>query len=164
MTANIESLVKTLSDRISGTGEVIVTAESLTGGMISAALTSVSGSSAWFERGFVTYTNEAKHQMLDVPQGILDRFTAVSAETVTHMLIGALKHSGASVAVAVSGIAGPTGALPGKPVGTVFIGWMRRDEIAEVVRCQFDGDRAAVREQTVEKALNGLLGYFDERP
>ena len=157
MTANIESLVKTLSDRISGTGEVIVTAESLTGGMISAALTSVSGSSAWFERGFVTYTNEAKHQMLDVPQGILDRFTAVSAETVTHMLIGALKHSGASVA-------GPTGALPGKPVGTVFIGWMRRDEIAEVVRCQFDGDRAAVREQTVEKALNGLLGYFDERP
>ena len=164
MTANIESLVKTLSDRISGTGEVIVTAESLTGGMISAALTSVSGSSAWFERGFVTYTNEAKHQMLDVPQGILDRFTAVSAETVTHMLIRARKHSGASVAVAVSGIAGPTGALPGKPVGTVFIGWMRRDEIAEVVRCQFDGDRAAVREQTVEKALNGLLGYFDERP
>lgn len=112
MTANIESLVKTLSDRISGTGEVIVTAESLTGGMISAALTSVSGSSAWFERGFVTYTNEAKHQMLDVPQGILDRFTAVSAETVTHMLIGALKHSGASVAVAVSGIAGPTAHCP----------------------------------------------------
>ena len=122
MNKEIEDKVKELSRRIVGTGQIVVTAESLTGGMISAALTSIPGASEWFERGFVTYTNQAKHEMLDVPQSILDRFSAVSTQTVSQMLEGAIRHSNATMAVAVSGIAGPDGAMPGRPVGTVFIG------------------------------------------
>lgn len=163
MNKEIASLVEELSKRINGTGNIVVTAESLTGGMISAALTSIPGASDWFERGFVTYTNEAKHQMLGVPQSILDRFTAVSTETVSQMLEGAIKNSGGTMAVAVSGIAGPGGELPGKPVGTVFIGWKRRDEMAEVARYHFDGNRETVREQTVAAAIKGLVDMLDER-
>lgn len=163
MNKEIASLVAELSKRINGTGNIVVTAESLTGGMISAALTSIPGASDWFERGFVTYTNEAKHQMLGVPQSILDRFTAVSTETVSQMLEGAIKNSGGTMAVAVSGIAGPGGELPGKPVGTVFIGWKRRDEMAEVARYHFEGNRESVREQTVAAAIKGLVDMLDER-
>ena len=163
MNKEIASLVEELSKRINGTGNIVVTAESLTGGMISAALTSIPGASDWFERGFVTYTNEAKHQMLGVPQSILDRFTAVSTETVSQMLEGAIKNSGGTMAVAVSGIAGPGGELPGKPVGTVFIGWKRRDEMAEVARYHFEGNRETVREQTVAAAIKGLVDMLDER-
>ena len=112
MNKEIEDKVKELSRRIVGTGQIVVTAESLTGGMISAALTSIPGASEWFERGFVTYTNQAKHEMLDVPQSILDRFSAVSTQTVSQMLEGAIRHSNATMAVAVSGIAGPDGAMP----------------------------------------------------
>lgn len=119
MNKEIEDKVKELSRRIVGTGQIVVTAESLTGGMISAALTSIPGASEWFERGFVTYTNQAKHEMLDVPQSILDRFSAVSTQTVSQMLEGAIRHSNATMAVAVSGIAGPDGAMPGKT------GWNR---------------------------------------
>lgn len=163
MNNDIASLVKELSQRINGTGNIVVTAESLTGGMISAALTSIPGASEWFERGFVTYTNEAKHEMLGVPQSILDRFTAVSTETVSQMLEGAIKNSNGTMAVAVSGIAGPGGELPGRPVGTVFIGWKRKDEMAEVGRYHFDGDRESVREQTVAVAIKGLVEMLDER-
>ena len=152
-----------LSRRIVGTGQIVVTAESLTGGMISAALTSIPGASEWFERGFVTYTNQAKHEMLDVPQSILDRFSAVSTQTVSQMLEGAIRHSNATMAVAVSGIAGPDGAMPGRPVGTVFIGWKRKDEMAEVGRYEFKGDRQSVREQTVAVAIQGLVEMLDER-
>lgn len=163
MNNEIETLVKELSRQITGTGQIVVTAESLTGGMISAALTSISGSSSWFERGFVTYTNEAKHEMLDVPQSILDRFSAVSTQTVSQMLEGALNKSNGTMAVAVSGIAGPTGEMPGRPVGTVFIGWKRKDEMAEVARYHFDGDRQSVREQTTAVAIKGLIEMLDER-
>ena len=135
----------------------------VTGGMISAALTSIPGASEWFERGFVTYTNQAKHEMLDVPQSILDRFSAVSTQTVSQMLEGAIRHSNATIAVAVSGIAGPDGAMPGRPVGTVFIGWKRKDEMAEVGRYEFKGDRQSVREQTVAVAIQGLVEMLDER-
>ena len=157
MNKEIEDKVKELSRRIVGTGQIVVTAESLTGGMISAALTSIPGASEWFERGFVTYTNQAKHEMLDVPQSILDRFSAVSTQTVSQMLEGAIRHSNATMAVAVSGIAGPDGAMPGRPVGTVFIGWTRKDEMAEVGRYEFKGDRQSVREQTVAVAIQGLI-------
>lgn len=160
MKESIQQAVQQVAETLTQNGQVVVTAESLTGGMISAVLTSVPGSSAWFKRGFVTYSNEAKHEMLGVPEGILDRYTAVSDETVTHMLLGALRHSDADVAVAVSGIAGPDGALPGKPVGTVFIGVMRRDEMADIRRYRFEGDRQSVRIQTVEKALESLLGLY----
>ena len=115
MNKEIEDKVKELSRRIVGTGQIVVAAESLTGGMISSALTSIPGASEWFERGFVTYTNQAKHEMLDVPQSILDRFSAVSTQTVSQMLEGAIRHSNATMAVAVSGIAGPDGAMPGRP-------------------------------------------------
>ena len=163
MNKEIEDKVKELSRRIVGTGQIVVTAESLTGGMISAALTSIPGASEWFERGFVTYTNQAKHEMLDVPQSILDRFSAVSTQTVSQMLEGAIRHSNATIAVAVSGIAGPDGAMPGRPVGTVFIGWKRKDEMAEVGRYEFKGDRQSVREQTVAVAIQSLVEMLDER-
>ena len=155
MNKEIEDKVKELSRRIVGTGQIVVTAESLTGGMISAALTSIPGASEWFERGFVTYTNQAKHEMLDVPQSILDRFSAVSTQTVSQMLEGAIRHSNATMAVAASGIAGPD--------GTVFIGWKRKDEMAEVGRYEFKGDRQSVREQTVAVAIQGLIEMLDER-
>ena len=100
MNKEIEDKVKELSRRIVGTGQIVVTAESLTGGMISAALTSIPGASEWFERGFVTYTNQAKHEMLDVPQSILDRFSAVSTQTVSQMLEGAIRHSNATARTA----------------------------------------------------------------
>ena len=145
MNKEIEDKVKELSRRIVGTGQIVVTAESLTGGMISAALTSIPGASEWFERGFVTYTNQAKHEMLDVPQSILDRFSAVSTQTVSQMLEGAIRHSNATMAVAVSGIAGPDG------------------EMAEVGRYEFKGDRQSVREQTVAVAIQGLIEMLDER-
>ena len=148
MNKEIEDKVKELSRRIVGTGQIVVTAESLTGGMISAALTSIPG---------------AKHEMLDVPQSILDRFSAVSTQTVSQMLEGAIRHSNATMAVAVSGIAGPDGAMPGRPVGTVFIGWKRKDEMAEVGRYEFKGDRQSVREQTVAVAIQGLVEMLDER-
>ena len=150
MNKEIEDKVKELSRRIVGTGQIVVTAESLTGGMISAALTSIPGASEWFERGFV-------------PQSILDRFSAVSTQTVSQMLEGAIRHSNATIAVAVSGIAGPDGAMPGRPVGTVFIGWKRKDEMAEVGRYEFKGDRQSVREQTVAVAIQGLVEMLDER-
>ena len=148
MNKEIEDKVKELSRRIVGTGQIVVTAESLTGGMISAALTSIPGASEWFERGFVTYTNQAKHEMLDVPQSILDRFSAVSTQTVSQMLEGAIRHSNAT---------------PGRPVGTVFIGWKRKDEMAEVGRYEFKGHRQSVREQTVAVAIQGLIEMLDER-
>ena len=161
MDEKVISLAECLGQRLADRGEILVTAESLTGGLISAVITSVPGSSEWFERGYVTYTNTAKHEVLDVPLTVLEKFSAVSSQTVVRMLQGALEHSHATVAVAVSGIAGPTGEMPGKPVGTVFIGRMRRDEMAEVIRCQFEGDRTAVRAQTVETALRYLKELFE---
>ena len=165
MNKEIEDKVKELSRRIVGTGQIVVTAESLTGGMISAALTSIPGASEWFERGFVTYTNQAKHEMLDVPQSILDRFSAVSTQTVSQMLEGAIRHSNATMAVAVSGIAGPDGAMP---VSYTHLRAhetkaKRKDEMAEVGRYEFKGDRQSVREQTVSVAIQGLIEMLDER-
>lgn len=134
----------------------LATAESCTGGLVAAAVTEIAGSSAWFDRGFVTYSNEAKVELLGVSPLTLHAFGAVSEETVREMLAGALARSVAHVAVAISGIAGPAGGTTEKPVGTVCFGWMWRGAEPECVTHRFDGDRAAVRWSSVRVALQGL--------
>nr|WP_198005032.1 CinA family protein [Alcanivorax sp. DG881] len=135
---------------------LLTTAESCTGGGIAETLTGIAGASAWFDRGFVTYSNEAKLSMLGVSQSTLDRFGAVSEATALEMARGAISHSGAHVSVAVTGIAGPDGGTPDKPVGTVWIAWGQKLGYAEARRFQFDGDRNAVRQQAILEAILGL--------
>jgi nicotinamide-nucleotide amidase len=131
-------------------------AESCTGGGIAAALTDVAGSSAWFDRGFVTYSNQAKQEMLGVSADTLAAFGAVSRETALEMASGALARSAAQLSVAVTGIAGPDGGSPEKPVGTVWIAWASGERVDAVCE-HFSGDRASVRAATVDSALCGLL-------
>ena len=152
-----EAEVVQLGETLRARGAMLATAESCTGGLIAATCTSVAGSSDWFERGFVTYSNTAKTEMLGVDAALIATHGAVSAEVACAMAEGALRHSKASLAVAVTGIAGPGGATPGKPVGTVWLALARRGGTTEAERLQLDGDRAAVREQTVQHALRRLL-------
>lgn len=135
---------------------MLTTAESCTGGMIAAACTDLAGSSAWFERGFVTYSNAAKTEMLGVDTALLQRFGAVSEPVVRAMVLGALAHSHAQVAVAVTGVAGPSGGSAEKPVGTVWFGFAMPDQVVTEVR-HFDGDRATVRAATVQHAFARLV-------
>ena len=135
---------------------MVVTAESCSGGWIAKTLTDLPGSSAWFDTGVVTYSYEAKEALLGVNPRTLARTGAVSEETVLEMVSGALARFGAGVAVAVTGIAGPSGGTPDKPVGTVWIGWKRRGGYAQAQLFQFPGDREAIRRQTVAAALIGL--------
>ena len=134
----------------------LVTAESCTGGWIAKVVTDIPGSSDWFDCGMATYSYEAKQAMLGVRPETLEFHGAVSRECVVEMVSGALVHSGATVAVAVTGIAGPTGGTPDKPVGTVWIAWKRRGGYPIAEKFTFDGDRDAVRRQTVVAALHGL--------
>jgi len=152
-----EPAVLALAAALRARGSKIATAESCTGGLIAAACTAVAGSSDWFERGFVTYSNEAKAESLGVPMALINAHGAVSAEVARAMVEGALSHSHAQLAVAVTGIAGPGGAAPGKPVGTVWLALARADGVAQAELLTLDGDRAAVREQTVRLALQRLL-------
>ncbi|SJM94444.1 CinA family protein [Crenothrix polyspora] len=138
-------------------GKTLALAESCTGGLISATLTDVAGSSAWFDRGFVTYSNQAKMDMLGVKPETLQHYGAVSAETVTEMVAGVLAHSSADCAIAVTGIAGPGGGTAEKPVGTVFVAWQWRGEKVLVMRKQFVGNRQSVRRQTQRVALMTFL-------
>lgn len=142
-------------------GESLVTAESCTGGLISAALTSVAGSSAWFDRGWVTYTNQAKHEQLSVDLDSLQAFGAVSEQVVCEMASGALMQAKrAALSIAVSGVAGPGGGSAEKPVGLVWFGFARRtanDVVVSAVKQVFEGDRRAVREAAVEFALSHAL-------
>ncbi len=140
--------------------QMLVTAESCTGGWIAKTVTDVAGSSAWFDCGLVAYSYEAKQAMLGVRPGTLVEHGAVSEETVVEMVSGGLVHSGASICVAVTGIAGPGGGTVDKPVGTVWIGWKRRGGYPRTQVFHFDGDRDAVRRQTVAAALAGLEGMF----
>ncbi|KAA8920593.1 CinA family protein [Xanthomonas protegens] len=145
-----------LSDRLRTARERLVTAESCSGGWIAKVMTDVAGSSAWFDCGIVAYSYEAKQALLGVRPQTLEHHGAVSRETVIEMVSGALVNSGASVAVAVTGIAGPGGGSPDKPVGSVWLGWKRRGGYASAQLFQFPGDRDAVRRQTVAAALRGL--------
>lgn len=135
---------------------MMATAESCTGGMIAAACTDLAGSSAWFERGFVTYSNAAKHELLGVPMALIAQHGAVSEPVARAMAEGALVRSQAQVSVAVTGVAGPTGGSVAKPVGTVWFGFATPAGVVSEMR-RFDGDRAAVRSVTVQHALMRLL-------
>jgi len=136
---------------------MLASAESCTGGWIAKALTDLSGSSAWFEAGVVSYSNQAKISLLGVRSETLERTGAVSEETALEMVSGALNRLNVGIAVAVTGIAGPAGGTPQKPVGTVWIGWLRRGGAARAKLFHFPGDREAVRRQTVAAALEGVL-------
>lgn len=136
---------------------MLTTAESCTGGAIAKACTDLAGSSVWFERGFVTYSNESKQEMLGVPAATLAEHGAVSEAVTAAMATGALLHSRAQVAVSVSGIAGPGGGTTTKPVGMVCFGWAARDGKVRTATQYFQGDREAVRYQAVQYALQGVL-------
>ncbi|MEM7206870.1 MAG: CinA family protein [Pseudomonadota bacterium] len=154
---NSDELAVKLGEVLSNTGLMLATAESCTGGMIAARVTDVAGSSGWFECAFITYSNDAKCQMLGVHRDVIDAHGAVSEEVVHQMAEGALARSTAQVSVAVSGVAGPDGGSEDKPVGTVWFAWgYGSGSIVTEKRC-FDGDRAAVREQTVCHALQCII-------
>ena len=149
-----------LCDALRERGATIATAESCTGGWIAKVVTDLPGSSDVLSDGFVTYSNDAKTRRLAVPANVIREHGAVSEPVVRAMAAGALVRSGSHLAVAVSGIAGPGGARPGKPVGTVWIGWAQADGAAAQTRFQFDGDREQVRRATVARALEGGLAMI----
>ena len=153
----LESLARLLGPACTRRGVMVATAESCTGGLVAEAITRVAGSSAWFDRGFVTYTNAAKQEMLGVSTETLARRGAVSEEVVREMVSGALRSSGAQVALAVSGVAGPGGGSAEKPVGMVCIAWGQKNFAPRSTTLHLAGDREAVRKQSVVHALNGLL-------
>ncbi|GAB6044053.1 nicotinamide-nucleotide amidase [Endothiovibrio diazotrophicus] len=152
----LAALAAKVGEALLARGWMVATAESCTGGWVAKALTDVAGSSAYVDRGFVTYTNEAKEEMLGVPAETVARFGAVSGETVRAMAEGALRGSRAGIAVAISGVAGPGGGSAEKPVGTVWFAWATAAGCA-AERQWFDGDREAVRRQAVLHALQGVL-------
>lgn len=156
MDAELLTLVTDLATRLRERGWTMASAESCTGGLIAAACTELSGSSDWFDRGFVTYSNAAKTDSLGVPAALIDAHGAVSEPVARAMATGAVAHSAAHCALAVTGVAGPTGGSADKPVGTVWFGWRTPAGVATEHR-RFDGDRAAVRAQAVRHALAGLL-------
>lgn len=153
-------LLESLSARLRAHGWRMASAESCTGGLIAAACTELSGSSDWFERGFVTYSNAAKTDSLGVPAALIAEHGAVSEPVARAMAVGAVAHSAAHCALSVTGVAGPTGGSADKPVGTVWFGWSTPAGVATEHR-RFDGDRAAIRAQAVRHALAGLLQRLD---
>jgi nicotinamide-nucleotide amidase len=153
----VNALARKVGRRLKASGAKLATAESCTGGWVAQAVTAISGSSEWFERGFVTYSNEAKQEMLGVKRATLKKHGAVSEETAREMAKGALKKSRATIAVAVTGVAGPTGGTPGKPVGMVCFSWATKKALRSETR-RFRGNRERVRRQSVVHALKGLLG------
>ena len=154
--SELDLLAQATGARLLAMRQMLVTAESCTGGWIAKCMTDVPGSSSWFDCGMAAYSYEAKQALLGVRPQTLEVHGAVSRECVVEMVSGALVHSGASIAVAVTGIAGPGGGSPDKPVGTVWIGWKRRGGYADAKVFHFEGDRDAVRRQTVAAALRGL--------
>ena len=155
--AEISTLAVDLGQWLSRRGWKVATAESCTGGLVAGAITDVAGSSGWLDRGFVTYSNDAKCQMLGVAEGTLERFGAVSEETAREMAAGAVAHSAADWSVAVTGIAGPGGGSLEKPVGLVCFAWARRDGPVDSATRRYAGDRAAIRAAAVAEALRGLI-------
>ncbi len=159
----IEICARDLGELARQKGVVCATAESCTGGMVAVAITEIPGSSQWFDRGFVTYTDAAKESLLDVETSTITGFGAVSEATVMEMATGAIRNSLADYSVAVSGIAGPEGGTPKKPVGTVCFAWSRKCDSALFAKTKlFDGDRKTVRLQACEYALLGLCAFLNE--
>ena len=166
------NLTEQLAEVLLQHGWMLATAESCTGGLIASRCTDLSGSSQWFERGFVTYSNEAKHEMLGVDSALIAEHGAVSEAVAQAMALGALRHSRAQVSVAVTGVAGPTGGSADKPVGTVWLAWATPSDAGPTLGAEtawvktevmhFEGDRAAVREATVQHALTVLLDLLHQ--
>lgn len=154
-----------LATRVGGAlqakGLLLATAESCTGGGVAQAITEIAGSSEWFDCGFIAYSNASKTEMLDVPAAVIAQFGTVSEEVAAAMAEGALANSNAHISLATTGIAGPGGAVPGKPVGTLCFAWAIEHHVF-TERLVFSGDRRAVREQTVAHALQGLLRFLEQ--
>ncbi len=169
---NTPPLAEQLASALLKHGWMLATAESCTGGMIAARCTDLAGSSQWLERGFVSYSNEAKHDMLGVDPALIAQHGAVSAEVAQAMALGALRHSQAQVSLAVTGVAGPTGGSKEKPVGTVWFAWALPSDTGPTLgsdtawvktECvHFNGDRASVREATLQHALATLLHWLQQ--
>ncbi|MGB8434853.1 MAG: CinA family protein [Burkholderiales bacterium] len=160
----LQSLAEKVGARLKAAGLLLACAESCTGGWVAQAVTAVAGSSDWFDRGFVTYSNAAKHEMLGVATATIDRFGAVSEETARSMAEGALVHSHAGISLAITGVAGPTGGTPAKPVGMVCFAWARRDGAMQSRTLHLAGDREQVRRQSVAVALDGVVEMLDKNP
>lgn len=158
----MSNLPQRLSDLLRAQHKTFASAESCTGGMIGAAITDLTGSSDVFERGFITYSNQAKIEMLGVKEQTLDSHGAVSEQTAKEMVLGALDHSKADLAVAVTGIAGPSGGSEEKPVGLVYIAVAEKEGTPIVLKNIFEGDRHSIRAQTVEKALSMLINLIEK--
>ena len=157
----MNDLARKVGERLKARRALLVTAESCTGGWVSQAVTAIAGSSDWFERGFVTYSNAAKEEMLGVRPATISKHGAVSEETAREMALGALQHSRGTIALAITGIAGPSGGSAAKPVGTVCFAWARKGHDAGAETRRFSGDREAVRRQSVDHALRKLLDLLD---
>jgi nicotinamide-nucleotide amidase len=156
---SVDTLVVQLAERLRARGLMLATAESCTGGLIAGACTELAGSSDWFERGFVSYSNAAKTELLGVDAALIAQHGAVSEPVARAMAEGAVRHAHAQLAVAVTGVAGPGGGSAAKPVGTVWFGWALPSGTYSELQC-FGGDRAAVRAATVQHALARLLGLL----
>lgn len=165
MNQSISSLVQTLAGLLQKSSLKISLAESCTGGLLAAHLTAEAGSSHWFDRGFVTYSNSAKTESLGVPLSLIEQYGAVSEEVAKAMALGALKHSAAETSIAITGIAGPGGATESKPVGMVCFAWAieksRNPVLLNSSTQNFNGDRQAIREQACAFALNELIRQLD---
>ncbi|HSI46173.1 MAG TPA: CinA family protein [Methylophilus sp.] len=162
MMHSLETLSEALGPALQAKGWQLALAESCTGGMVSQAVTAIAGSSGWFDRGFVTYSNQSKSDMLGVAQALIQTHGAVSEPVANAMALGAIQHSRAQVSAAITGIAGPTGGSLEKPVGTVCFGWAIKTDHEQPVKLvvetrYFEGDRAAIREQAASYSLTGLL-------
>jgi nicotinamide-nucleotide amidase len=156
---NSTDLTKTLAEILLSRNWTVSLAESCTGGLVSATLTELAGSSDWFERGYITYSNEAKTECLDVPAQLIESHGAVSELVAKAMAAGARINSGSNVAISITGIAGPSGGTAEKPVGTVCFGWATENQTLSKTM-HFDGDRQAVRQQATEFALTELIALL----
>jgi len=162
MTDVLTQQAEQLAELFLKTSTKLVTAESCTGGGLAEILTRVPGSSTWFERGFITYSNESKHELLAVSLDTLEQFGAVSEETASAMARGAVENSRANYGVAITGIAGPDGGTESKPVGTVCFGWYEKKSGVSTTHICFDGDRLRIREQACMLAMQGLLDLLQK--
>lgn len=158
----MQDLLKTLFALLKSKSIMVVTAESCTGGLLSSALTHKSGASQYFDRGFITYSNAAKHEQLEVPQNVLNDFGAVSSQTAELMATGALKNSNAGIAISITGIAGPEGGTVEKPVGTVFFGYAIKDGISGSIEHALEGNRTQIQTSAVTQALKTLIKTLEQ--
>lgn len=158
----LERLAADVGLALQSAGQRLVTAESCTGGWVGEAVTAIAGSSDWFDRGFITYSNAAKREVLGVAAATLSQHGAVSEETAREMALGALKQSRAQISVAITGVAGPGGGSADKPVGTVCFAWAKNDAALRSERRLLKGDRTEVRRQSVLIALRGILGLCSQ--